>query len=62
MRLFKAPLVANIHAKKNVVLGTHAEVLSNGAQFGTDVFAEDVGRARGRWKQARQDGPFGKKM
>lgn len=54
--------MANIHAKKNVVLGTHAEVLSNGAQLGTDVFAEDVGRARGRWKQARQDRPFGKKM
>lgn len=53
--------MANIHAKKDVVLGTHSEVLSNGAQFGTDVFAEDVGRARGRWEQARQDGPFGEK-
>lgn len=50
----------HIHAKKNIVLGTHAEVLSNGAQFGADVFAEDVGRARGGWKEACQDGPFGK--
>lgn len=48
------------HAKKNIVLGTHAKVLPNGAQFGADVFAEDVGRPRGGRKQPRQDGPFGK--
>lgn len=48
------------HAKKNVVLGTHAKVLPNGAQFGADVFAEDVGRPRGGRKQPRQDGPLGK--
>lgn len=48
------------HAKKNIVLGTHAKVLPDGAQFGADVFAEDVGRPRGGRKQPRQDGPFGK--
>lgn len=48
------------HAKKNIVLGTHAKVLTDGAQFGADVFAQDVGRPRGGRKQPRQDGPFGK--
>lgn len=60
-RLFKIPIITvYTHAKKNVVLGTHAKVLPNGAQFGADVFAEDVGRPRGGRKQPRQDGPLGK--
>lgn len=48
------------HAKKNIVLGTDAKVLPNGAQFSADVFAENVGRPRGGRKQPCQDGPFGK--
>lgn len=67
-RLFKIPpptgkkknSAVYIHAKKNIVLGTHAKVLPNCAQLGADVFAEDVGRPRGGRKQPRQDGPFGK--
>lgn len=66
-RLFKIPppqekknSAVYTHAKKNIVLGTHAKVLPNCAQFGADVFAEDVGRPRGGRKQPRQDGPFGK--
>lgn len=56
----KKIITVHTHAKKNIVLGTHAKVLPNGAQFGADVFAEDVGGPRGGRKQPRQDGPFGK--
>ena len=39
------------------MLGTHSKALTDGAQFGADVFAQDVGGARGGREQACQDGP-----
>lgn len=49
-----------VHAEKYIVLGTDAQILSDGAQFSADVLAEDVGCTRGGWKQSRQDWPIGK--
>ncbi len=44
-----------VHAEQYIVLRTDAQILTDGAQFSADVFAEDVGGARGGWEQARQD-------
>lgn len=50
-----------VHAEKHIVLGTHPQILPDGAQFGADVLAKDVGCTGGGWEQPRQDGPIGKK-
>lgn len=44
-----------VHAEKYIVLGTDAQILSDGAQLSADVLAEDVGCTRGGWKQPCQD-------
>lgn len=46
-----------VHAEKYVVLGTDAQVLSDGAQLSADVLPEDVRRSGGGWEQPCQDGP-----
>lgn len=39
------------------MLGTDPQAPPDGAQFGADVSAQDVGGAGGGWEQACQDGP-----
>lgn len=45
------------HAEQDIVLGTDPQAPPDGAQLRADVSTQDVGSARGRWKQASQDGP-----
>ena len=45
------------HAEEDVVLRAHAQTLSDGTELCPDVFAHDVGRARGGRKQACQNRP-----
>lgn len=40
------------------MLRADAQVLSDGAELRADVFAQDVGGARGGREQTRQDGPI----
>lgn len=46
---------AYVHAEKYVVLGADAQVLSDGAEFSSDVLAKDVGSTRGGREQPSQD-------
>lgn len=48
-------LVTVLHAEEDVVLRTDPQVLSDGAELGANVFAEDVRCTRGGREQSRQD-------
>lgn len=53
-------LVTVLHAEEDVVLRTDPQVLSDGAELGANVFAEDVRCTRGGREQSRQDWPTGR--
>lgn len=44
-KLLKCVSGGNVHAKEDVMLRTHAQVLAYSAQIGADVFALDVSSA-----------------
>lgn len=46
-----------VHAKKHIVLGAHAQILPDSAEFTANVFAENVGCAGGGREQPCQDRP-----
>lgn len=51
-----------LHTKlieKDVVLGTHAQILPDALHLCADVMAVYGGRARGGWKESRENGPVG---
>lgn len=48
-------MTVHVHAEQNVVLRTDSQILPDGAQFGADVLAEDVGGSRSGRKQPSQD-------
>lgn len=55
--LLKCVFGGIIHAKEDVMLRTHAQVLTYSVQIGADVFALDISSARGWWEQASEDRP-----